>query len=628
MIVPFRVIDKLRTWWDEKSDFDLERHAPHAVLYWHGLRAMESVRSGTVDTTSFKYLYEGLYAEWDLWENEAGNACLRLVDEQIGATSTATMPHYIEGHIRKDGYVEKWPLVEVSMLDVKAAGSQPGTTTVYHIRASGLAAPGDKADSTDEIQLIRSQWIMDNVVSPTVSGAFVPPVAPPPAAPPPAAPERPASEQPLRQLPGITPTPVNESIRVASRFDGISAFGMLVWDAACKGRAWREERPHKRSEEFMRALGDKIEHIYRKQTEDVGASPVSHVRAVDEVAAAAWGKVMPYMRANELMKSTVAGIGDELVPTLMSSVAYHVFMLESRVAGLLSSFQLPSVPYDYPVIGAGVLMRRALEATDNTHAIISGSVFQAVKPATSKITFTPGKIGALAFVAKELFEDAGLSVADVMAKEFARRMASELDYVLINGDERTAATNLSHTADPTGTNYDKVLILDGLRRMAQVNSWVAHPTWGNASPVTIQKTMGARGIIGRDLKNLALVVDPGTAYMADQLTTYQTVQNVGEGVATTLNGQLGIQSGIPILVADEIENAAATGLYPTAHTGGTTGTALIINRELLMIGYARGVTMEATWLPHVDTFAMSASVRLDLQQMQTGAVGGAYNITI
>lgn len=627
MIVPFRVIDKLGTWWDERSDFDLGRHAPQPVLYWHGLREGElnGVRAGTVDVSSFKYLYEGLYAEWDLWDNEAGNASLRLVDEGVGATSTGTMGHYIEGHIRKDGYVEKWPLVEVSMLDVKAAGSQPGTTTVYHIRASGLAAPGDNADSTDEIQIIRSQWIMDNVqVQPDV-----PPTAAP-VAPPPPVPQPPAA--PLRQLPGMAPAPVNEPIRVASRFDHVSALGLLLWDAARRGAAARNGLAYTRTEEFMRALGHKIEGIWnREQREADEAVSGSSIRAIDGTAAAAWGRFMPHLRANELMGSTVSGYGDELVPTAMSSVAYHSFMLETRVAQLFEHFELPSVPYTWPTIKAGLKIKRVTAPTDQSQMNIASSVYAASRPATGQIVFTPGEIGALSFSSQILFEDAGVNVADAIAKEFARRMAAQIDYVILNGDERADTNNISHLgADPSATDYNSVLVLDGLRRIAGTESnTVAVATLDVSAPITLLKKLGARGILGMDRSKVAYIMDPGSAYVAEALTSYQTVQNVGPGVATLLNGPLPRMSGVPIVVSDEMENATTAGAYPSDHsTGATKGHQIMVHTPSIKIGYARQTRFEAGYIPHTGGWAMSGSVRLDLQLFEADGVALGYNTTI
>lgn len=582
-----------------------------------------------MDPASLKYLYEGLYAEWDLWANEAGDACLRLVDEGAAATSTGTMPHYIDGHIRKDGYVEQWPLVEVSMLHVKAAGSQPGTTTVYHIRASGLAAPDDKADSTDDIQLIRSSWIMtDTFLQPPPAAPVVepPPVAPPPVQPPAAPPA------PIRTLPGLQNDPRPEPIRVSSQFDGVSALGLILWDASRRGKAAASGSYYVRTEEYMRALGERVQSIWeREQRQMDGVVSGSPIRAVDTEAATAWGRYMPHLRANELMASTVSTAGDELVPTLMSSVAYHAFMLETRVAQLFQQFQLPSVPFNWPTVKKGLKIRRVTEPVNQSSMSITSSVYPASKPATGQITFTPGEIGALSIQSQILWEDAGLSVADTIAKEFARRMAAQIDYVILNGDERATTGNLSHNGtDPTGTDYDSVLVLDGLRRIAEVDSnRTAVATFGVDSPITLQKLLGTRGIMGRDIANLVYIMDPGTAYKADALTSYQTVQNVGPGVATLLNGPLPRMNGIPIVVSDEMENATSAGVYPADHsTGATLGHQLMVYLPNFRIGYARMTKMEAGYVPFTGGYAISGSVRLDLQEFEAKSVAYGYNTTI
>ena len=77
----------------------------------------------------------------------------------------------------------------------------------------------------------------------------------------------------------------------------------------------------------------------------VQGSLYSPMRAIDTKAYEALHRYFPHLRANEAMSSTGANIGDELVPPLLHSMAYHYYRRESNVLGLFESFQMPSQPF-------------------------------------------------------------------------------------------------------------------------------------------------------------------------------------------------------------------------------------------------------------------------------------------
>lgn len=427
-----------------------------------------------------------------------------------------------------------------------------------------------------------------------------------------------------RAIEQSSPPAQQPSIQVGSEWDNVTLWGMLFRDEFQRLDAARKGRLHQREEAFMRACVDKARKLRDAQTD----LPVGHLRAVDEPAFRAWHERVPHLRADEAMQSTLAGSGDELVPQLLNSVAHYEFRLQSRVWGLLRSIMMPSQPFDYPTISGGPTFRRALEPTDRSHLDLGSSHLKDDKPTTSSIQFSAGKLGILALVSKDLLEDSGIGVADMLAQQFARNAARDIDYVLLNGDERTAATNISHSADPTGSAYDRVLILDGLRRIAQAASDnTSVTTIATTSGLAVQALMGDRGIIGLDVANLVHVVDPGFMYKLLALTDFQTLDKVGDR-ATYLTGQIGSWYGAPVVVSDELEYTDASGLYPADHSSGTKGQMVTLHRDLLVVGYRRMLETAMSMPPHTDMLAMSATIRLDLKALETGAVGWGYNATV
>jgi HK97 family phage major capsid protein len=367
----------------------------------------------------------------------------------------------------------------------------------------------------------------------------------------------------------------------------------------------------------------------RKKEEDVVAYGETPFRAIDDEAYAAWNKKVPYLRASEAMQSTLAGSGDELVPTLFNSTAHYAFRVESRIYGMLDSFQMPSNPYDWPTITGGPTIRQVYEATDLSQSNLASGNRPASKPTTAKITFNALQegIGALALVSSVLFEDAGLNVSEVLATQFARNMADAIDYVLLNGDEATSGNISWYDTNPTGTVQDKILILNGIRKLAYTSYKSDAGTLGIDDLTELQKLMGTRGIIGTDLENLFLAVDPGVYYKLKTLAEFRTRDKVGESMMTLKAGFVGMWDAVPVILTDMVPKTDSAGRIPSAGNG-TLGGMYLVHRKLNKVGVMRALSMEAGNIPHTGLFGMSGTMRMDLQQMEVGAAAIGYNITI
>lgn len=642
VLVPFRVKDAYGTWFDEKTNYHLDLFRQRPIFVKHMLHPDLVGRGGELQDSSFQMRSDGLYASGELEQNYWGDYALDLLHKQDGAWSTGAWPTVHTLRVRKsDMYVTNWAIVEGSICKRSEVASPVGTTLAEHIRAiypqvEALERSffmGGLSGFTRSLTVFEGEnGAGSGSAAPVITVAHIEKLT--------AAIEKFTTkvdeiETPaLRSLPpgGDVPDNRNADIQVSSKYDSVSLFGMLLHDRAQQIYRGANGIPHKRTEEFMRSALEKAA-ILRKKDDDVRVSGEANIRAVDDSSYQKWHEKVPYLRVNEAMQSTLAGSGDELVPTLLNSTAYFAFMLETKIAKYLEQFEMPSNPFDYPIIGAGINLRRVTEPTDQAQAIISATTIKTSKPATSKVTFSAGEIGTLVLASRVFYEDSGLSVADIIATEAARRAASEVDWVVANGDERASAANISNSADPTGTAFDKALILDGLRRIADAVGAASKNSFGatvtDALARTLQMKAGYRGRIGRDLENLLLFVDPLTAYKADALTTYQTIQNVGS-LAVAIAGQLPAISGVPLLAVDELENALATGLYDaTTHPPLTAGLgqALLVHKKLVKIGKMREISVEQGPIQFTGLYGLAITVRLDVQQLEAGGVTWGYNIT-
>ncbi len=641
------------------SEFALRMFAPHPLFVAHNLVEGMWGRAGTLDFNSFRRDAAGLYVEADVDEGQLGDYLIDLARRGEAAWSSASMPHLIRKET--NGYVKLWPIVEGSVLPVGMAGSLPGTT-VAHVRS----LVQEPIRVGDEVMLERSVLVMpgnrgqglgvghqsDHPSSgapghqPEHPSGNAPGhnVNPAPVSVTPVAGNgdlaalrneianlRAAVENPpTRQLPAGSTLP-QANIQVSSRWDDIGLLAMLLRDQHTRFAAPYLGRPFVRDEEFMRAIVDKSARIYGEQ-EKAGVFGGDYMRAIDAPAYDMIHQKVPYLRANEAMQSTLAGSGDEWVPTLLSSVAYHAFRHESKVLALFPSFQMPSNSFDWPTLDTSLnLRRRVLELTDRAQVSLPTSPFPDSKPATSKVTFTAGKIGGLSIMSREWFEDAGLSVANEMATAFARAGAATIDDMLLNGDEQTGATNISHYGvAPAGTAYDGYLAFDGLRKIAADNSDNANETDATLDDESIlqgMKLMGARGRLALDKTRLACVMDPGVHWKLVPLVEFQSLEKVG-ALASILTGMVGVWYGVSTIVSDELEYlTTATNRVPSTHAG-VDGQLVIVNRDVIKVGYMRQVQVEQGPIMHTDSYVMSWSVRMDIKAMEAGAVANITDITV
>ena len=442
------------------------------------------------------------------------------------------------------------------------------------------------------------------------------------------------AEDDKQQSPLKTP-----SIKVGSRYDPISLLGM-VWhhEQQTAMRSMDRHWDYSPDEEFMRAMLDKVAAAW-KAGESVADSQmvfnddaleVVPMRAVMRGAYESWHARVPYLRAGEAMTSTLANFGDELVPQLFSSVVYYHIRLAAVVAPLFQTFLMPGNPYDVPKITSGPVFHRVGELADAANLDPSSFLTAASKIGTDKVTFDAGKLMALTETSRELIEDSGINFSQAMANEYVREMAHTMDWTLLNGDESDTATNISFygvkpSTDATG--YDRALAFDGLRAIVDSDDRVDLGTLDSTDILNLAKTMGPRGIIGRDLPNLTCIMGPEAQYKLEELDDYEGMDKVGD-LATLVNGQLGSWRGIPIVVSEDMLLGTSGGNHSSTSASNTLGMAALVHRPSILIGMRRMPQIEQVRIPGADASYITASMRLDMQAMEVGAVSVGYNITV
>ena len=667
ILVPFASAadDKFGTYWDERSDFALDLFAPHPVLEFHGLRSLS--REGVFERFGIER-GAGLFARARLNSDSSLHA---LLESGRASWSSAAVPHLVKLDERT-GYVSRWPIFEGSIAGDNVVGARRGLTKAQYARA-GIDAPGEL-----EVPYLRSLWIgvgtMDQPEKKAEAKSEAKAEAKPetkaeakPETKAEAKPEAKAEakpelasmidiavraalsaqksisgdpEPPGRTLPPKAPEtdPVLKTpqIQVASEWDGIDLLGM-AWHHAGSRAVGVSRDDAGIDDRFLRALSEKVE---KQWTEDQKVEerfliaggyrlPVLGLRAIDHPTFSQWNRRIPYLRANEAMLSTLATHGDELVPSLLSSVLYYYIRMNSVIAQALDTFQMPSQPFKYPTIVSGPEFRAGVELTDAANFSVSNAAVAYSQITTGDVDFSAGKLEAYTLYSRELVEDSGVNFSQAAANSYVDEMAHTLDYMLLNGDTRTGNSNISyHGATPVGVaDYDRVVAFDGIRKKIVAADSVAVAELADDSIQSVMKLMGDRGKIGREISNLFCLVPPEVSYMLDVLPAYKTMDQVGS-MATLLRGQLGLWRSVPLLSSEDFPQTNETGVVNSDATDNTKGAFVVVHRGAVKVGMRRRPEIEQARIPGVDGSFIHGSMRLDVQLMEPGAAAMAYNVTV
>lgn len=683
ILVPFATADddSYGTFWDRRTDFALRMFYPQAVLHFHGLlEGVQLKREGEFE----KFGIEPGAGLWARARLNPRSVLHDVLESGRAAWSSAAVPHLIKVD-RHTGYVRSWPIFEGSIGDVSQVSARRELTRAHYARAgieiphdflrrsqwTGAidmqledvfpadgdtkpeddkeevkavvkdGEPGDKdeggantevekgAESESESPALEPTEIA-SVVEAAIRGVLGSVNGPKPADK-----SEPATRSAAKgDLDVVKPKTPN--IRVASEWDGINLLGMAFHHEASKV-VGVNRMDAGIDERYYRAMADKVEKQY-EQDQKVDDSPIVAgryrlerlgIRGIDDRVFKQWHRRAPYLRADEAMLSTLANHGDELVPTLLGSMLYYFIRLNSRLAQVLDTFRQPSNPFDYPKVTSGPEFRKGEELEDATNYNVANAKIAYSKVGTGDVRFTAGKAEALTLYSRELVEDSGVNLSQAVANAYVEEMAHALDWILVNGDRSANQTNISYWGtSPAGvTNYDRALSLDGIRHGIVAADQTQVANLADDSILTIMKTMGPRGVIGRDIGNLICVMPPEVAYKLDALAAYESLEKVGSQ-ATLLRGQLGFWRSVPVLVTEEMELTNTNGRIDDTVASNTKGSFLVIHRGAVKIGMVRPPEIEQAKIPGVDGSFIHGTMRLDVNLLEAGAAAYAYNVTV
>ncbi len=307
------------------------------------------------------------------------------------------------------------------------------------------------------------------------------------------------------------------------------------------------------------------------------------------------------------MDSTTAGTGDELVDTQEARALWDDVNLETAVAPLFNTIQMPSNPFQIPLQMGDVNWYPGTENSAVTSTALS----------TARQTLTAHELVAEVPWSYDLDEDAVIAMMEELRRGLLRNAREVIDDVLLNADTTTTnninADGAAITASTAGKGH-WLLGFDGLLHLPLVdNTGQASNHNGAVSEAMFNGVRGQLGKYGVRPSELAYICDVNTFIKSLTVDSFRTLDKFGPQ-ATVLTGQLGAVEGIPVIVSELMKLADADGKVTGAGNTTNTGRLLIVNRTQWRVGFKRELNIETVRDAQKRQNIMVVSFRIGLQE--------------
>jgi len=308
--------------------------------------------------------------------------------------------------------------------------------------------------------------------------------------------------------------------------------------------------------------------------------------------------------------STVVGAGDEWVPTAVATTYLEEYELARVLEGRFKMVNMPSNPFDQPVMKDVTKARIATEGSTS----FTGANF-----GTDKIRFSATKLEEFYPLPEELDEDSAPDFLGAARDEVVKAQERAAESAVINGD--SDGTHIDSDTQAGGAELAEKA-WDGLRKIALANT--ANGSTLDFSNVAISEvllaTLRARmGKFGSDPSQLLWLCGPVGYNELLSLPSVKTVDVFGP-MATVLKGALAAYQGIPIVNSEHFrEDLNASGVYDGITVD--RSSVLLVNVNRFMMGQRRPIRVKLMPdLPGSDRWLLASYRRADFKGHAQGVI--------
>lgn len=374
---------------------------------------------------------------------------------------------------------------------------------------------------------------------------------------------------------------------------------------------------------------DEVRKLDRKAIDDLFPRlPVHMFHGRDRALArkGAWEQTAAYQRAVLAMDTQESGYGQQLIGAQYVGELWEAARRESRLYGLIESFEMTDPTAYLPVEVDIPEMLYVSESVANNSAN-----YATVKTGSQRIQVDAKKFVIHQMWSGEMEEDSIIPFVPFLRRQAAASIAHYSDSLVLNGDTTNAATgniNLDD-ADPADTKH--YLAFDGIRHAALVDN--TNNDNDMAGGVTLAALHALRGDMidtarlvdwghPANPEDLVYVADPETADRIAMLDEVLTVDKYGPQ-ATVLTGEVSKIARHPLVVSMAMSKTEADGKVSNTPGNNTFGQVVAFNRRGFKTGWRRRVMVETERLPATDQTRLVYSLRLGFGRFTpTGSSSG------
>lgn len=344
-------------------------------------------------------------------------------------------------------------------------------------------------------------------------------------------------------------------------------------------------------------------------------------------------------RALRAMDTAESGYGQQLVGAQYVADLWEAARPESRVFGLINSFEMTAPRAYLPV---EVDFPELLFVGEST--TYNASNFPTSKTGSNRVV-----VDALKFVIHQMWsgemeEDAIIPFVPFIRRQLALALAHYSDSLVLNGDTTNSATGNINSDDEDPADTKHFLAFDGMRHVGLVDNTANSKSLG--AEIALPDLMAARGrMVDRTYfhdwghptssDDLIHVCDPVTA---DAIASLDPILNarIYNGGKDLLSGQVSAILGYPVISSVAMPQTEADGKASfDTPANNTKGQLLTFNRRGFVVGWRRRIKLETERIPATDQTRIVASLRLGFGRFTpTGSASGIeaadviYNITL
>lgn len=443
--------------------------------------------------------------------------------------------------------------------------------------------------------------------------------------------------------------PRGESGILRGPYDDLEPADLALTYMVCK--QWFPTTQRRPSRELFRALHGKLsQHIesggwatksftpkydresLQRMAQPLQVSPKLDYALYKQIKSASADEL--YGKADELMGTDVTNAGDEWIPQAFSRELIPMIRNEAKVQGLFRMMEVEGESLTIPTQYGTFVWYKTPQTDDAAETVRSDAFYtgRTTKAFTSKIVLTPGKLSALAIYSGELNEQSLISMAPFLRENLVLSGREVIDEILISGDETTTNANISDYGNSSIATTWRLLLLDGLRHKAIVDT-AANSRDGGALTaedfLATKKLMGTNGKNALDPSKLVWIFDPAAYFTAQALGEVITSDKAGgRSFATFVSGMLDRIYGSPVIASDQYGATDTSGYIHNTTGGNVKGSFMCVRPDQGVIGWGRRMVIESSRIAHADAYEIVAHMMFDWNHATDEAVALTYNVTV